>query len=368
MKKAIIAMSGGVDSSVAALLVRESGDECIGATMKLFQNEDVGIEKEKSCCSLSDVEDARSVANRIGIPFYVFNFTDRFREEVMDRFSDAYLHGRTPNPCIHCNRYLKFEKLLHRMKELGFDYIVTGHYARTEYDEERGRYLLRKAVDGNKDQSYVLYTLTQEQLAHVRFPLGTLHKEEVRAIAEKNGFVNARKHDSQDICFVPDGDYASFIERHTGVRLPEGDFVDRQGTVLGRHKGITHYTVGQRRGLGLPAGRRIYVCELRTDTNEVVLGENEDLFSRELTAGDVNLISVDELKEPMHVKARIRYKHKEQDALAWQTEDGKLHVRFEEPQRAITAGQAVVLYDGDIVVGGGVIESAVNSNRKALFV
>ena len=361
MKKAIIAMSGGVDSSVAALLVRESGDECIGATMKLFQNEDIGIEKEKSCCSLSDVEDARSVANRIGIPFYVFNYTERFRTDVMDRFCSAYLHGRTPNPCIDCNRYMKFEKLLHRMRELEFDYIVTGHYARVEFDEERGRYLLRKAVDENKDQSYVLYMLTQEQLAHVRFPLGGLCKEEVREIAQKHGFVNARKHDSQDICFVPDGDYASFIERHTGVHMPEGDFVDQQGRVLGRHKGLSHYTVGQRRGLGLPAGRRIYVCELRPESNQVVLGENEDLFARELTAGEVNLISVDEMREPLHVKARIRYKHKEQDAVAWQTEDGRLHVRFEEPQRAITAGQAVVLYDGDIVVGGGVIESAVKT-------
>ena len=349
MKKAIIAMSGGVDSSVAALLTKESGDECIGATMKLYNNEDIGVHREKTCCSLDDVEDARSVAYQMDMPYYVFH------TEVIDRFVDAYENGCTPNPCIDCNRYLKFDKMFHRMQEIGYDYIVTGHYARVEYDEKRDRYLLKKAVDDTKDQSYVLYMLTQEQLAHVKLPLGGLRKEQVRVIAEKHGFINARKHDSQDICFVPDGDYAKFIEKYTGKKTPEGDFVDKEGNYIGRHKGIIHYTIGQRRGLGIPAASRLYVCEISPKTNTVVLGDNADLFSSELEADSVNLISVDSLTEPKRVTAKIRYRHKEQPATAWQTPDGILHVKFDEPQRAITKGQAVVMYDGDVVVGGGVI-------------
>lgn len=359
MRKAIIAMSGGVDSSVAALLTKETGDECIGATMKLFHNEDIGVKREKTCCSLDDVEDARNVCYRMGIRYYVFNFSERFKEDVMDRFVDAYEHGATPNPCIDCNRYLKFDKMFQRMRELEYDYIVTGHYARVEYDEEKNRYLLKKAVDDTKDQSYVLYMLTQEQLAHIFLPLGGLRKTEVREIAEKHGFVNARKHDSQDICFVPDGDYAKFIEQYTGRKSIPGDFVDTEGNILGKHKGIIHYTLGQRRGLGIPAASRLYVCDISPKTNQVVLGNNEDLFHLELTATKVNLISCESLKEPMRLKAKIRYRHPEQEALAWQTEDGVLHVRFDKPQRAITRGQAVVLYDGDIVVGGGVIENCI---------
>lgn len=359
MRKAIIAMSGGVDSSVAALLTKETGDECIGATMKLFHNEDIGVKREKTCCSLDDVEDARNVCYRMGIRYYVFNFSERFKEDVMDRFVDAYEHGATPNPCIDCNRYLKFDKMFQRMRELEYDYIVTGHYARVEYDEEKNRYLLKKAVDDTKDQSYVLYMLTQEQLAHISLPLGRLRKTEVREIAEKHGFVNARKHDSQDICFVPDGDYAKFIEQYTGRKSIPGDFVDTEGNILGKHKGIIHYTLGQRRGLGIPAASRLYVCDISPKTNQVVLGNNEDLFHSELTATKVNLISCESLKEPMRLKAKIRYRHPEQEAVAWQTEDGVLHVRFDKPQRAITRGQAVVLYDGDIVVGGGVIENCI---------
>lgn len=358
MRKAMIAMSGGVDSSVAAYLTKESGDDCIGVTMKLFENEDIGVRRDKACCSLDDVEDARSVCYRIGIRYYVLNFTVRFRETVMDRFVKAYEKGWTPNPCIDCNRFLKFELLFQRMKELERDYIVTGHYARTEYDAAAGRYLLKKAVDASKDQSYVLYTLTQEQLAHVSFPLGNLQKSRVREIAGEHGFVNAGKHDSQDICFVPDGDYAGFIEQYRGFPSEEGDFVDKDGTVMGRHKGVIHYTVGQRRGLGIPAADRLYVCRILPEKNQVVLGSREELFQRELTAGDVNLISCESLAEPMRVKAKIRYRHPEQPALAWQTPDGKLHLRFEEPQRAITRGQAAVLYDGDVVVGGGVIEDS----------
>ena len=355
MKKAIIAMSGGVDSSVAALLTRQAGDECIGVTMQLYHNEDVGIGRQKTCCSLDDVEDARAVCRRLGMRFYVFNFTDCFKEAVIGRFVDAYRRGHTPNPCIDCNCYLKFGKLLQRMRELQMDYVATGHYARVAYDEGAGRYLLKKGLDETKDQSYVLYMLTQEQLAHIRFPLGELTKEEVRRIARENGFINAGKRDSQDICFVPDGDYAKVIEAVTGEVSRPGEFVDRTGKVLGRHEGIIHYTIGQRRGLRRAAGERVYVTDISPEDNRVVLGRNEDLFHSELTADQVNLISCDRLEETVRVTAKIRYRHREQPATAWQTAEGRLHIRFDEPQRAVTKGQAVVLYDGDNVVGGGVI-------------
>ena len=355
MDKVLIAMSGGVDSSVAAFLMKEQGCECIGATMKLFHNEDIGVSRTKTCRSLEDVEDARLAALHLGIPYYAFNFSDDFKGQVIDRFISSYERGATPNPCIDCNRYLKFERLYKRARILGCDAIVTGHYARIE--QENGRWLLKKSLDESKDQSYVLYSLTQEQLAHTRMPLGAMHKSETRRIAEEQGFYNADKPDSQDICFVPDGDYAKFIEQYTGRKSKPGDFVDMEGNILGRHKGIIHYTLGQRRGLGIPAAARLYVCDISPKTNQVVLGSNEDLFHTELTAEKVNLISCESLKEPMRLKAKIRYRHPEQDAVAWQTEDGVLHVRFDKPQRAITKGQAVVLYDGDIVVGGGVIES-----------
>ena len=354
-KKAMIAMSGGVDSSAAALLMLEAGYECIGVTMQLFHNEDAGIPREKSCCSLSDVMDAKLVSSKLGMLHYVFNFSDKFRETVMTRFSQSYEKGATPNPCIDCNRFLKFDAMVQRMHEMNFDYVVTGHYARTEFDEASGRYLLKKGIDETKDQSYVLYSLTQEQLKHIRFPLGTYHKTEIRAIAEKAGFVNAHKKDSQDICFVPDGDYAGFLERFTGKTYPEGDFVDTSGNILGQHRGIIHYTVGQRKGLGIAAKYPLYVQEIRTDTNQVILGRNEELFSDSLTADDVNLISVDNLTEPLKCSAKIRYRHPEQPCTAWQTEDGILHVKFDEPQRAITRGQAVVLYQGETVIGGGTI-------------
>ena len=356
MEKAMIAMSGGIDSSVAALLTKEKGFECVGVTMKLFQNEDAGIPREKACCSVDDIEDARRICYRIGMPHYVFNFTEEFREEVMERFVDAYKNGITPNPCIDCNRYMKFRHLFRRMQETGGTYLITGHYARVRQDEQTGRFLLLKGADESKDQSYVLYNLTQEQLAHVQFPLGELRKDQVRSIAEDHGFINAGKHDSQDICFVPDGDYTAFIERYTGEMAKPGDFVDKEGKVLGRHEGITHYTIGQRRGLRFPAKTRIYVQKIDPVTNQVVLGKNEDLFTTELTANELNLITCDKLTEPLRVTAKVRYRHKEQPALAWQTEDGKLHVRFDQPQRAITRGQAVVLYQGDLVIGGGVIE------------
>ena len=356
-KKALIAMSGGVDSSVAAYLMKEAGYDCTGVTMKLFQNEDVGVSRDHTCCSLDDVEDARNVAFHLGIPFHVFNFSERFEECVIRRFVSAYENGMTPNPCIDCNRFLKFDKLYSRAKELDCDTIVTGHYARIEEDENSGRWLLEKAVDDSKDQSYVLYTLTQDQLAHTQFPLGGMTKTETREIADSQGFINARKHDSQDICFVQDGSYADFIEAYTGRVFPEGDFVDQDGNTMGRHKGIIRYTIGQRKGLGLSVPEPVYVCRLDMDNNKVILGKNEDLFSRTLTANDINLIAVSNISEPMRVKAKVRYRQKEQWATVTQTGEDSLRVDFDEPQRAITKGQAVVLYDGDIVVGGGTINS-----------
>lgn len=353
--KALIAMSGGVDSSVAAYIMKERGYDCIGVTMKLFHNEDIGVSREHSCCSLDDVEDARSVAYSLNMPYYVFNFSDRFKELVVDKFVSAYEQGITPNPCIDCNRYLKFEELFRRAKEMEFDYVVTGHYARIEYDEETGRYLLKKALDDTKDQSYVLYSMTQEQLAHIKFPLGEMKKTEVRKIAEAHNFINAKKHDSQDICFVQNGSYADFIEDYTKKNYPDGSFVDIDGNKLGTHKGIIRYTVGQRKGLGLALKQPMYVKEVNPSTNTVMLATNEELFSSSVTANNINLISVDRIDKPMRVKAKVRYRHTEQWGTLTQTDADTIHVEFDEPQRAITKGQALVLYDGDTVVGGGTI-------------
>ena len=348
-------MSGGVDSSVAAKLLTDAGFSCIGCTMKLYDNEDAGIPKANTCCSLDDVEDARSVAYRLGMPYYVFNLKEKFAECVIDRFVNAYEHGITPNPCIDCNRYLKFDQLFVRAQELGCDYVVTGHYAQISYDEAKGRYLLRKAVDPLKDQSYVLYSLTQEQLAHAMFPLGGLHKTQVREIAEKHGFVNAQKHDSQDICFIQTGTYADFIEARLGRKFKPGNFVDEAGNVLGRHKGIIHYTVGQRKGLGLALPQPMYVKEIDTKNNAVILTTNEGLFTKNVTAKNINLIDCDAITEPRRVKARIRYHQQEQWATVTQPDADTLQLVFDEPQRAITKGQSVVMYDGDVVVGGGTI-------------
>ena len=353
MDKVLIAMSGGVDSSVAAFLMKEQGCQCIGATMKLFHNEDIGVKRTKTCCSLEDVEDARSVAFHLGIPYYVFNFSDDFKGQVIDRFIAAYERGATPNPCIDCNRYLKFERLYERARILGCDAIVTGHYARIE--QENGRWLLKKSLDESKDQSYVLYSLTQEQLAHTRLPLGAMHKSETRRIAEEQGFYNADKPDSQDICFVPNGDYAGFIARFTGHNCSAGDFVDEEGHVLGRHKGIVHYTVGQRKGLGIAADAPLYVKQIDAASNRVVLSGNESLFSRELTANDFNWIAYDVPPRELRASARVRYHQREQAATVTVLGDGRVHLVFDEPQRAITPGQAVVLYDGDTVLGGGTI-------------
>ncbi len=351
--KALVAMSGGVDSSVAAYLLCQQGYDCVGVTMKLFHNEDAGVNRAKSCCSLDDVEDARSVAHRLGIPYYVFNFTADFKEQVMRRFVSAYEHGLTPNPCIDCNRYLKFDRLYHRAEVLGCRYVATGHYARIERQD--GRWLLKKAADPGKDQSYVLYSLTQQQLAHTLFPLGGLNKEQTRQIAAGQGFYNADKPDSQDICFVPDGDYAAFIRRFTGRDYPEGDFTDAQGRVLGRHRGIIGYTVGQRKGLGLAAGAPLYVQAICPEENRVVLGSDADLYSCGLEAEGFNWIAFDCPPAQLRARAKVRYRQPEQWATVYPQADGRVRIAFDQPQRAITCGQAVVLYDGDTVLGGGVI-------------
>lgn len=352
-KKALIAMSGGVDSSVAAYLIKQAGYQCIGANMRLFANEDIGREDVQTCCSLDGAEDARGVAARLGMPFYVFNFADCFRAEVIDRFIAAYQAGETPNPCIECNRRLKFAKLFQRAQELQYDYIVTGHYARVEYDESRGRWLLKRAADLHKDQSYVLYTLTQEQLAHTLFPLGGLNKEKVRQIAAEQGFINAQKAESQDICFVPGGDYAAFIEQYTGEPSPTGDFVDTSGKVIGRHRGLIRYTVGQRRGLGLAMPQPVYVKELNPAANTVTIATDGELFADELTVKEINLIDRVYIDKPLRLQVKIRYNQKAQWATVRQTAEDELFISFDEPQRAIARGQAAVLYDGDIVVGGG---------------
>ncbi len=353
--KALIAMSGGVDSSVAAAIMKQKGYDCIGVTMKLYQNEEIGVSKEKTCCSLDDIEDARSVAFRLGIPYYVFNFSADFETQVIKRFVKAYECGATPNPCIDCNRYIKFERLFRRAQELGCDKVATGHYAITGYDEGTGRYFLKKGADESKDQSYVLYSLTQEQLSHLLLPLGEIKKSDARKIAEENGFINAGKHDSQDICFVPDRDYAKFIEHYTGKEYPCGNFVDKDGNVMGEHKGIIRYTIGQRKGLGLALKAPAYVCSKCVERNEVVLGSNEDLFSDEVTATDINLITCDRIDGEMRIKARVRYKQPEQWATATQPDENTIKIKFDKPQRAIAKGQAVVMYDGDYVVGGGTI-------------
>jgi tRNA-specific 2-thiouridylase len=355
MPKALIAMSGGVDSSVAAYLMKKAGYRCIGATMKLFHNEAIGVGRNRACCSLDDVEDARGVAYRLGIPYYVFNFSDDFEQQVISRFIRAYERGATPNPCIDCNRYLKFERLYQRAAELGCAYVATGHYARIE---QRGnRFLLKKALDSGKDQSYVLYAMTQEQLAHTVFPCGELSKAQTRKIADKEGFLNADKPDSQDICFVPDGDYAAFIERYSGKKYPPGEFIDASNTVIGRHNGLIHYTIGQRKGLGISAPQPLYVTEIDTEHNQVRLDKNQALFTHELDAGDFNWIAFENPPRHFCAKARIRYRQEEMSVAVDVLPNGGVHLCFDEPQRAVTKGQAVVLYDEDNVLGGGTILS-----------
>jgi len=352
-EKAVIAMSGGVDSSVAAALCLEQGYQCVGMTLKLYKG-------ESSCCSLADVNDARNVAFVLGMDHYVLNFTEEFDEKVVRHFVETYEAGGTPNPCIECNRHIKFNSLLLRARQLEFDYLVTGHYARVTKDTASGRYILLKSPDEKKDQSYVLYCLTQQQLSKTLFPLGSLSKNEVRKIAEDKKFVNAAKGESQDICFVPDGDYGSFIENYTGKTYPHGDIIDPEGKVIGRHKGLIRYTIGQRRGLGVAANTPIYVASKSVADNTITLAPDEPdksgaLYQKELSANDINLIACEDLKKPMRVMVKTRYLQTAQAAVAEQTGEDSLHVEFDVPQRAITPGQAVVMYDGDVVVGGGTI-------------
>ena len=350
------AMSGGVDSAVAAALLKELGFEVTGVTLKLFSNELTGPDSpQRACCSLTDVEDARGAAYKLGIDHFVFNFGDEFKRDVIARFADAYLEGRTPNPCIDCNRYIKFSKLIERARLLGMDAVATGHYARVERDGGTGRWLLRKSADPLKDQTYVLAMLTQEQLSRTLFPLGGLTKTEVRALAAARGFLNAEKPDSQDICFVPDGDYAAFIENTLGRVRGPGDFVDLRGRVLGTHRGITYYTVGQRRGLRLSSDRPLYVVRKDAATNTVVVGDEADLYSTAMTVADLNFIAVETVTSPRRAAVKTRYSQKETAATLYPPEDGRMAVVFDKPQRAVTPGQAAVFYDGDLVLAGGTI-------------
>lgn len=351
--KALIAMSGGVDSSVAALMMKEKGYECIGCTMKLYANEDIGVCGSHTCCSLDDVEDAKSVARRLGMPHHTFNFQDKFRETVIDDFIYCYENGMTPNPCIECNKHMKFDELYRRAEILGCDKIVTGHYARIRKTDNG--YQLLKGLDSNKDQSYVLYAMTQNELAHTEFPLGEISKDEVRKIAESHDFINANKPDSQDICFVPDGDYVSALKRFTGKEYAPGDFVDQDGNVMGTHKGIVGYTIGQRKGLGISAEHPLYVTELDVKNNQVVLGKNEDLFTTTTIVKNINWIDSTDDRSTFKCKAKVRYRMTEQPCTVERIDATSAKVVFDEPQRAITPGQAAVFYDGDVVLGGGTI-------------
>ena len=358
-KKVVIGMSGGVDSSVAAALLIDEGYEVIGLTMRLWDGENIsGQHVDGACCSASAVEDAKYVCDKLGIEHHVLDFRREFEENVIDYFVDEYKSGRTPNPCIACNKFLKFDAMLKKAELLGADYVATGHYAKVEFDEKTGRYLLKRAMSFAKDQTYALYSLNQEQLSKILMPLGKLeNKEETRAIAQKLGLITAKKPDSMEICFVPDKDYAGFIKRRTGSSHIPGNFVDEKGNVLGQHRGIVHYTVGQRKGLGVTFGKPMFVLKIDAEKNEIVLGEKGTEFSDSLIADKLNFIPFEKLDGPIRVAAKVRYSAKEAEATVEPFEEGKARVTFDVPQRAITPGQSVVFYEigGDTVVGGGVI-------------
>lgn len=356
----VVGMSGGVDSSVCAYLLKEAGYNVTGVTMQIWQDESVQTQCSKGgCCGLSAVDDARRVAFELDIPYYVMNFKEDFQKEVIDYFVKEYLEGRTPNPCIACNRYVKWESLLHRSLEIGADFIATGHYARV-VQLDNGRYTLEKSVTAQKDQTYALYNLTQDQLSKTLMPVGDYTKEEIRDIAQRIGLEVASKPDSQEICFVPDQDYAGFIRKEMKGQVPkEGNFVNVEGEILGKHKGIFHYTIGQRKGLNLSLGRPGYVTEIRPQTNEVVIGSNEDVFDQGLMATSLNWMSIEKIEDKVRCLAKVRYNHQGAWCEIEKIDEQRVRVIFDEPQRAITPGQAVVFYDGNYVLGGGVIISGI---------
>ncbi|MCI8529741.1 MAG: tRNA 2-thiouridine(34) synthase MnmA [Lachnospiraceae bacterium] len=354
-KKVLVGMSGGVDSSVAAYLLKEEGYDVIGVTMRMWKECGLPHGESGSLCENTGAEDAARVAEALGIPFFVMDFSQEFKRNVIDYFVGEYLQGRTPNPCIACNRYVKWEALLSRGLSLGADYIATGHYARIAR-LPNGRFAIRRSITASKDQTYALYCLTQEQLAHTLMPVGNYEKKDVRAMAERAGLPVADKPDSQEICFVPDNDYAGFIDRMAGEKVPKaGNFVDPYGRVLGKHKGITHYTIGQRRGLELPMGERVYVTGICPDTNEVVIGQNEDLFTKKVLCQNVNFMSIEDLTHPMSVFGKIRYNHKGAYCTIEKMKDGSVCAEFEEPVRAAAPGQSICFYEGEYVLGGGII-------------
>lgn len=352
--RVLLGMSGGVDSSVAAYLLKQQGYEVIGVTMQIWQEDEEISKKEGGCCSLSAVEDARRVAAKLDIPFYVMNFKDAFKNKVIHYFIEEYKNGRTPNPCIACNKYIKFEEFLNKAFQLDCYYIATGHYAKIEYDEALKRYLLKKSVTEEKDQTYALYNMTQHQLQHTLMPLGYYHKDEIRKIAEELDLPVAFKPDSQEICFVPDNNYGNFVKNNSPSEILPGNFVDKEGNILGKHKGIIYYTIGQRKGLGIAFGRPVYVIDIVPDKNQVVLGDKEEVFGTELIADHINYITFENLEEPKKLFAKIRYNAKAEAATIYPDND-KARVVFDTPQRAITPGQAVVFYDKELVVGGGTI-------------
>ncbi|MEC9489094.1 MAG: tRNA 2-thiouridine(34) synthase MnmA [Halanaerobium sp.] len=358
MARVLCAMSGGVDSSVTAALLQQDGHEVIGTTMQIWPPYEEPRD-EGGCCSLSAVEDARRVAQKLDIPFYVMNFQEVFQEKVIDYFIDEYKHARTPNPCIMCNKEIKFRSLLRKALELDCDYIATGHYARIEYNVD-GRHLLYKAVDRSKDQAYALYNLTQEQLGHTLFPLGGLEKTETREIAKEMGFLVHDKPDSQEICFVTDDDYPRFLKEHSPDTVQPGPILDTEGKKLGEHEGLAFYTIGQRKGLGIAVGRPVYVVELDPERNAVIVGDDEEVFDKGLVASLTNWIAIPQLDGEMEVSAQIRYNAEEAEAVIFPYEESRVAVRFKEPQRAVTPGQAVVFYQGELVIGGAIIDESRN--------